>query len=369
MRLLYVTESMGWSGGAQQVLWMAGALRARGHTLILACQPGSDIAARAQAADIPVEYLRMRQDYDLFAVWNLRALIHKHRIEILHAQHSTAHAIALMAAALSGVPVLAVTRRVVFPLKSHLFSRLKYLSGRINGYIAISEAVKAQLTKAGVKPEGIEVIPSVSSQPQATSRERAEVRKELGLSADGPVVIHVANYAEFKGQRYLARAAVEVLKQVPKVRFLFVGRDTEKMKPLVSELGIESSVRLTGFRTDIPRLLGASDIFAFPSLQEAAGTALREAMAAGLPCIGSRTGGIAETLQDGVTGLLVEPANPSALAAALLRLLKNPEEARALAQTGKTFVEKNYSLQNASERMERFYERLLAAFAKTSPHP
>ncbi len=358
---MYVTESMGWSGGAQQVLWMAGALREKGHDLIVACQPGSDISALAQKAGIPVEPLRMRQDYDLFAVFALKDLLKKHKTEVLHAQHSTAHAIALMAAALTSVPVFAVTRRVVFPLKSHIFSKLKYLSSRINGYVAISEAVKAELLKAGVKPASVEVIPSVSSQPQADAGERAKVRKELGLTPEGPVIIHVANYAEFKGQNVLARAAVQVLAQVPKAQFLFVGRDTENMKPLIEELAIGSSVKLAGFRTDIPRLLSASDIFAFPSFQEAAGTALREAMAAGLPCIGSDTGGISETIAEGKTGLLFPPGDAEALPLAILRLLRDPMEAKSLASAGKTYVEQNFSLSKAAQHMEQFYTRLLGA--------
>ena len=117
MRIMYLTESMGWSGGAQQVIWMASALQKRGHNLILACQPGSDILARAQSAGIPAAEVRMRQDYDVPAAGRVSTLLNQHKIEVLHAQHSTAHAIGLMAAWWANVPVFAVTRRVVFPLK------------------------------------------------------------------------------------------------------------------------------------------------------------------------------------------------------------------------------------------------------------
>lgn len=361
MRILYVTESMGWSGGAQQLLWMAGELSRRGHDLVLVCQPGSDISVRAQQAGLSVKLLRMRQDYDLIAVAGLCRLIREHQTQVLHAQHSTAHAIALMAAALSRVPVFAVTRRVVFPLKSHLFSRLKYLVSRINGYVAISEAVKTELTRAGVRPERVNVIPSVIAGVAALPQERVAVRRELGIPEDAPVVMQVANYADFKGQDVLARAAALVLKECPQTHFVFVGRDTERLSPLVESMGIAASVQWTGFRKDIPRLLSASDIFAFPSLQEAAGTALREAMAVGLPCVGSRTGGIAETLQDGKTGLLAEPGNPESFARAIIRLVKAPGEAKRIAAAGKTFVETEYSLPKAAERMESFYQALLAS--------
>jgi len=159
MRILYLTESTGWSGGAQQALWMAGALRKRGHDLVLGCQPGSDILSRAGEAGVPTAQVRMRQDYDVPAAARVAALLKTHRTEVLHAQHSTAHAIGLMAAWWAKVPVFAVTRRVVFPLKKNIFSRLKYLSGRVDGYVAISQSVKEELMKAGISDPRIEIIP------------------------------------------------------------------------------------------------------------------------------------------------------------------------------------------------------------------
>src|SRR5262249_54221455 len=120
MRIMYLTESMGWSGGAQQVLWMAKALQEKGHDIVLACQPGSDILSRAHAAGVPTEEVRMRQDYDVVAARRVSRLLKKHKTEILHAQHSTAHAIGLMAAYFASRPIFAVTRRVVFPLKRNI---------------------------------------------------------------------------------------------------------------------------------------------------------------------------------------------------------------------------------------------------------
>src|SRR5438552_3454976 len=111
---------MRWSGGAEQLLTMACALRDRGHEVILGCQPGSDVLTRARAAGVPVEPIRMRQDYDVPAAWQVAKVMRQHSIELLHAQHSTAHAVGLMAALWAKVPAFAVTRRVVFPLRRNL---------------------------------------------------------------------------------------------------------------------------------------------------------------------------------------------------------------------------------------------------------
>jgi glycosyltransferase involved in cell wall biosynthesis len=302
----------------------------------------------------------MRQDYDVPAAAKVASLLKTYRTEVLHAQHSTAHALGLMAAWWARVPVFAVTRRVIFPLRKNIFSRVKYLSGRIDGYVAISSAVKEELMKAGLGASRIEVIPSVMNQEAGNPQDRIDVRKELGLSIARPLITNIANYADFKGQDILLRAAAEVVKRFPEAQFLFAGRETEKLKPLVDELNLSASVRLAGFRTDVPRLLAATDIFVLPSLQEAVGTALREAMAAGLACIGTNVGGIPESIRHGDTGLLVPPADVQSLAQAILQLLGNPQKAQTLAVRGRDFVSEHFTLEPASIKMEGFYERLLS---------
>lgn len=359
MRIMYLTESTGWSGGAQQLLWMAEALQKRGHELTIGCQPGSDILQRSRAAGLYASTVIMRQDYDVPAAVAISRILKEKGIDILHAQHSTAHALGLIAAWLANIKVFAVTRRVTFPLKKHLFSRLKYLSKRINGYVAISEAVRDILVQAGVAPSRVDVIPSVVNAPVASPAEGQALRQELGLGLGRPVVTTVANYADFKGQDILVQAAAEVVKHLPQTQFLLAGRDTEKLQPMVDRLGLQSAVHLAGFRRDVPRLLAASDMFVLPSLQEAAGTALREAMAVGLPCVGTNVGGIPEALHDGQTGVLVPPADAPALARGILTLLQDPALAKRLAVNGRALVQENYGINSAADKMEQFYEKLI----------
>jgi glycosyltransferase involved in cell wall biosynthesis len=358
MRILYLTESTGWSGGAHQVLLMAKALRERGHDLILACQSGSDIAARAAAVNVPVSTVGMRQDYDIPAAFTISRLVKQFNTEILHAQHSTAHALGLLAAALSSVPVFVVSRRVTFTIRRNPFSRLKYLSSRIDGYVAISQPVRQELMKAGIAASRIDVVPSVV-EPQAVSPgDREAVRQEFSVG-DAPLVGIVANYAVFKGQAIMARAIPLILARHPGTVFLFAGRDMDEMTGLIKELKVENSVRLAGFRTDVPRLLKGMDLFVMPSLEEAAGTALREAMLSGLACVGSRVGGIPESIVDESTGLLAAPGDPADLARAVIRLLDQPEERQRLAHAGRAFILEHYTVSKAADLMEAFYRRLL----------
>ena len=365
MRILYLTETMGWSGGAQQTLLMAQGLRAKGHDLTVVCQPDSEMAERARQAGLRLDFVRMRQDYDVPAAVAVARIVSARRSEILHAQHPTAHAVGLLAVAWNRRPAFAVTRRVTFPLKKNFFSRLKYLSKRIDGYVAVSAAVQEELVRGGVARSRIELIASVADDRARPRSEGAALRQELGLTPD-PLILNVGNYADFKGQDILLEAAVQVCRQHPKAQFLFAGRDTEKMQPNVARLGLGRSVRLAGFRTDVPRLLAAADLFVMPSLQEAAGTALREAGFAALPCVGTRVGGIPEMIEEGRTGLLVPPGDAGALAAAILRLLHDREEGVRLGQAARAFCRERFSLAAAVPKMEAFYKRIGRAAALRS---
>jgi len=303
----------------------------------------------------------MRQDYDVFAAAHVRRLVARYRPDVLHAQHSTAHAVALMAAWGLRSPVFAVTRRVVFPLGQNIFSRLKYLTKRINGYVAISNAVKEILVRAGVSPARVEVIPSVTDEPGDSPPNQQSLFGELGLTAGRPLITNVANYADFKGQKLLAggcsRGRQTISGDFKSCSWAGNGENAAARSKDESP----SRCPAGGFRTDVPRLLAASDIFVLPSLQEAAGTALLEAMSAGLPCIGTQVGGIPEILTHGQTGLLVPPADAKAISNAIVQLLENPDQARSLAERGQSFVRDNFGLVAASKKMEAFYERLLSA--------
>lgn len=347
---------MGWSGGAQQTLWMARALLDRGHALQLVCQPGSEIAVRAIQAGIPILELRMRQDYDLLAVAGLVRILRHQQTEVLHAQHSTAHAIGLMAAAWTDTPVFAVTRRVTFRVRRNPFSRLKYLSHRVDGYVAISQAVRQELLQAGVPSQRVAVVPSVVELGPTDSNDRLAFRTEIA-AGNAPVIGVIGNYAEFKGQNVMVRAIPDILKRHPDALFVFAGRGVEALGPLLKNLGVEKSARILGFRTDVPKILAGLDIYVMPSLEEAAGTALREAMLAGLPCVGSRVGGIPESIEDGVTGLLVPAGDPRAISQAVDRLLIDRESSRRMGEAGRRFCAEHFSISAGATRMESLYQQ------------
>jgi glycosyltransferase involved in cell wall biosynthesis len=174
-----------------------------------------------------------------------------------------------------------------------------------------------------------------------------------------------------KGHETFLQAAALIAARNPDVHFAIVG-DTkldheyrEELKRLTTRLGLDHRVIFTGFRLDIPELLAALTIAVSPSLGlEGLSNSLLESMAAGLPVVATRVGGSPEIIEDGVSGLLVPPRDPEALASAISRLLHDKSMAKTLGQAARRRVFAQYSLARAVASTEQLYEELLRARRK-----
>ena len=163
------------------------------------------------------------------------------------------------------------------------------------------------------------------------------IRKNCFLTyqPESKLVAVVANmHFESKGHTDLLHAATVVSREFRTVKFLLIGDGAERarLEVMTAELGLSKTVLFLGRRNDVPRLLACCDLFVLPSSAEGLPNSVLEAMAAGLPVVATRVGGIPEIIDDGASGLLVAPRDPQSLAAAILQLLANEEFARQLAR-------------------------------------
>jgi len=191
--------------------------------------------------------------------------------------------------------------------------------------------------------------------------EGADVRVELGMPADVPLVGVVSRLTEQKGHAYLLDAFAEVIQALPSAHLLVVG-DGELRPALerqAARLGLQDSVTFTGRRADVPRIMMALDVLAMPSLWEGFGLVLLEAMAAGKPVVASRVSAIPEIVADGETGLLVPPKDPAGLARALLILLRHPAQAREMGRRGRQRLEQQFTATCMVEQTRAVYESLI----------
>lgn len=173
------------------------------------------------------------------------------------------------------------------------------------------------------------------------------IRTEFGIPADAPVVLLTGRLSIYKGQADLIRAATLVLKERSDAYFLMAGAETEagyqqQLQQMIDELGVGHRVKLMGYRRDTPQICAASTIVTMPSLEEAFGLVALEGMAMEKPVIATRAGGVPEFVRDGEVGILINPGDYQALARELLRLMNNPEEARAMGKRARNYVVNNY---------------------------
>ena len=180
------------------------------------------------------------------------------------------------------------------------------------------------------------------------------------LPAGASLVGNVAALAPHKGQRHLVAAAARVVAELPDVRFLIVGEGElhEALARQIKDLGLDRHVFLTGFRTDVLGLMRSLDLFVMSSVTEGLGSAVLDAMAMGHAVVGTEVGGIPEAVVPYETGLLVDAANPKALANAIVKLLKNPALRKKYGDAGRKRVAEHFGVDRLVEGTLEVYQRV-----------
>jgi glycosyltransferase involved in cell wall biosynthesis len=186
------------------------------------------------------------------------------------------------------------------------------------------------------------------------------VHEAFFLPHGAPVVGNVAALVPHKGQRYLVEAAHQVVQQVPDARFVILGEGDlrEQLEKQVREHHLEKHVLLPGFRTDVLGCIKGFDLFVMSSVTEGLGTSLLDAMACARAIVGTTAGGIPEIVEDGVSGLLVPPRDHTALAAAIVRALKDDQLRRRMGDAGLTKVNAQFTVDRMIAATAAVYERV-----------
>lgn len=214
-------------------------------------------------------------------------------------------------------------------------------------------------SRVWVVPNGIDAQRFSRSSVVATPR---AVREALGLGDSELVVISVGRLEQVKRIDVFLRAARLIADQSSRVRFLIVGDGASRpaLEALTQELDLSSHVVYTGRRSDIPDLLSIADVFVLTSDFEAQGVALTEALAMELPCVATAVEGVQEVLGSGRGGLLVPVRDVEAIAAATLKLLRDPVQRKSLGASGRQLVLDEYTMQMMHDRIMGVYSRVLS---------
>jgi glycosyltransferase involved in cell wall biosynthesis len=314
------------------------------------------------AAGVATFVVGRQTKWDLYKLSRLVRFLRRQPVHILHTHLFGSNTWGRLLGTLAGVPVIiahehgsTIARREVW------IDRLLY---RLSDAILVpSEASKRWLrAQEGVPARLFHVVYNgVDIAQFSRDGAAAEIRAELGIPADVPVIGTVGRLSADKGgQDVLIRAVARLRQAYPAARLVVVGDGAlrPKLEQLAARLDLGAAVIFTGVRADVPRLLDAMDMFVLPSLREALPVAVLEAMASARPVVATNVGGVHEVLRDGETGLLVPPGDPAALAAALQRLVSDRALATRLGAAGRARVEAAFTIEQMVRRIEHLYSEL-----------
>lgn len=358
VKVLHVEGGRNLYGGAHQILLLMKGLQARGIQNILVCRVGSALAVAA-APFGEVISLPMAGDLDVGLIHRLYRVIQRVSPDVVHL-HSRIGADVMggIACRVAGVPVVH-SRRQDNP-ESRLAVALKYrLHDRV---IAISKAIGEVLLSEGLPRTKLACVPdAIEITPWLEHPERSWFEETFSLPGGSLVMGVIAQLIPRKGHHLLIEAMPLILRECPDVRVLFFGRGPleASLKAMIRDRDLTDRVALGGFRDDLQRILPCLDLVVHPALMEGMGVSLLQASCAGVPIVASRVGGIPEAVQEGVTGYLVPPSDVSALAEAIIELLKSPDRRRAMGLSGRQWVESYFSEDRMVEGNLAVYQDLL----------
>ncbi len=360
--VVHVSTEKGWRGGEQQVKLITDGLLARGHRVKVMSPPGAALLADREAAGVggamPVRF----GEWDFAASRLIEQTARDMGAQLIHAQTSHAHTLALRAARRLGVP-LVVSRRVDFPVAINFFSRRKYLDPAVR-YIAISEAVKAVLVQGGVAAEKISVVHSGIDPDRFPKRgvtRDEELARRWGAAPDVPLLVNAAALTDHKDQSTLLRAAAVLQRNGVPFKMVIAGSGEmeEELKALHRELGLGDVVSFVGYVTDLGMLYPAADIFVISSHLEGLCTSILDAMSVGVPVVATRTGGIPEIVKHEENGLLAPPKDPQALADELRRLIADQSLLENYRRAGRQTVLDGFTNEHMVDGTIATYRKIL----------
>jgi glycosyltransferase involved in cell wall biosynthesis len=328
------------------------------------------VAEEMKARGVPVEVLGLGRLYGPHALAELVRLarrLRERRIDVLHTYLVSANIYGAVAARLARVAVITSRRDTGFSRNWRLrLVEERLINPLVDRVVAVSPAVAEVTRRERGLPPGRLVTIENGVDVEAWKPEgqpRAEARRELGLREDEVAVGVIGHLSPVKGHADFLQAAARVSAEAPRTRFVLVGDGPLRtaLEALATTLGLRARVVFAGIRADMPRVLSALDVVAVPSHSEGMSNALLEAMAMALPVVATMVGGNPNVVRDGVTGRLVPPRDPSALARVLVELVADPAARQALGRAARRHVADHLSLSGMVRRYEELYRGLAGA--------
>ena len=365
MNILLSNSTDIFAGGEDYVLILGTHLAKRGHHIWVSALPGHLLLAKCAERGIetvPIDYRGMSRVFKVSA--ELRAHLRRLRIEVVHSNANYDRTCAAFAIALTPTHHVAGVHST-HSIQHNITHWWRNRWGT-NHFITDADAGRDVLVREdGISPERITTVPiGIENEPEEyNARARQAIRREWGVGDATVVVGNVARLVQFKGHRFLLETIASVYRECPDVFFPLVG-DGELHETLAVQartLNIERAIRFLGFRDNLQDIYPGFDIYCHSSLELAAEMfpiAILRALGTGLPVVCTNVGGIAAMVRDGRSGFLTPPENPSAMAKALLQVIKDKDLRRSMGKESLALFRERYHASAMAEAVERVYKSL-----------
>jgi glycosyltransferase involved in cell wall biosynthesis len=355
MNVMEIVSGVEVDGVVVHCLLLMRELTRRGHGVTLVCRPRAWI--RTQLGNESIEVVESDLARRPGELRRMTDLARARRVDVVHTHMSRAHFFGVLLRWWGGLPCVATAHSQRFQLH-----------WRFNdAVIANSDSTRRYHQRRNFVPAGrIETIHCFVdlARISAGAAARDATRTQLGVAADAPLVGTIGTVIPRKGVDHLVRAWARVVADIPGARLLVVGDEpgayAADLRRMAGTLGIGDSIIWAGRRLDIPEVLAALELFVLASVEEPFGLVLGEAMAAGLPVVATAVGGVPECVVAGETGLLVAAADPPALAAAIIALLRDPAQRRRFGAAGRRRVGERFIADTQVPRIEAVLARAAA---------
>jgi glycosyltransferase involved in cell wall biosynthesis len=371
-----VINGLGTGGAERSLAEMLPTFMKNGIEPVMACSFPRQEGVQEQVAALGVEIHFLGSGSLPARTLALRRLLKRVRPDLVHTSVFESDVMGRLAAAGTGIPVLTSLVNTSYDgarlaADPKLSARRLRIVQAIDGFTArtfntwfhaVGVAVRDSAVEAlGVEPERVTVIErgrNPARLGQGDPQRRARARQALGVAPDAEVVLNVGRQEFQKGQKFLLEMADGLLDRNPRAVILIAGRSgnaTAELQALHATLRHRDRVVFLGHRDDVPELLSAADVFAFPSLFEGFSGALVEAIALGLPVVGWRVPAIGEVVEDGRNAVLLDVGRVDQMADAIERLLRSPERRRQFGDHGRALFLERYTVEAISLRMVELF--------------
>jgi glycosyltransferase involved in cell wall biosynthesis len=373
LNVVHLVHLLGWAGGGERfAARLVAALdpeRFDRHLCVTRWDPVRDAGPGTEAElellrDAGVEFIGLdrRSRLDLPAWLPLLRLLREERVDVLHAHMFGSNVTGVAIGKAARVPVV-VAHEQTWDYRGRPLRRFldRHLIARYSdAFVAVSSADRQRMIEIeGIPPDDIVLIPNAV--PPAEPVAGRDVRGELGIAADAPVVGLVAMLRPQKAVEVLLDATAILRERFPALRVVIVGdgRDRPAAEERIARLGIGEQVLMPGQREDVADLIAAFDVATLCSDFEGTPLALMEYMDAARPIVATRVGGVPDLVDDGAEAVLVPPRDPTALAEAIGGLLADPERAARLGDRARERRRAEFGIDAAAARVTALYEEIL----------